>query len=259
MRSRLPHTLEGVIKHMIGCIRLVNKKGRGEVRLDYIGPLTVMTAELSVWEGLPSKRLTRHLRRLERTLCRRGIGRVILPEGFPYAERLERLRPVEPLPFYRGMADVLALGWLEGHGILPGEGRVALAAPWLCPELCGAAERLCRQVRELVIVVPTEGECYAGQLHRQFGLPILPPTAETDVTVAFGQVEGLDGKTIRLYGEQPDLVGMELTAPGVEMLEGCSQPLLTLLWEAGALDRSGIRAIKSTQTLANGSLLCYNN
>lgn len=237
---------------MIGRIQYIREKGRGEISLAYVGPLTVMTAELRHPERMSAKGLARRLKRLERTLCRRGIGRVILPRGFPYTDQLERLRPVETLPFYRAVADVLALGLLDSRGIAPERGRVALAAPWLCPELRNAAERLCPQVRELVIHVPEEGEDYARQLHARYGLPVTPRSAQADVTVAFGPVEGMEGRALALYGKTPDLGGLELTAQGLELPTDCTQPFLALLWEAGALERGALRATISLQTLANG-------
>lgn len=243
---------------MVGCIRHIREKGRGAVSLSYLGPLTVVTAELREPEGLSARRLERRLRRLEGTLCGQGAGRVVLPLDFPYADKLHRLRPVEILPFYRAAADVLALGWLNTHGIPPEQGRVALAGPWLCPELRGAAERLCSQVRELAIRVPEEGEWYARQLHGQYGLPETPPGINPDVTLAFGPVGGMSGPVITLYG-QPDLCGLELSAPGLTLPPGCEQPFLALLWEAGALERKSLRVTNSCQTLANSGTVCYNN
>ncbi len=232
---------------MVGRIEYRGEKGRGSgLKLDYIGPLSVLTATL--WEppGLSSRRLERRIARLERTLARQGVGRVVLPEGFPHACRLKTLRPVETLPFYRAVADVLALGALDCRGIARSAGRVALSAPWLCPELEGTAERLRTQVRTLVIRVRSEGENYARWLHEQYGLPVTPPSTAADVEVAFGPVgAGESGMTLALYGERAELAGLTVTIPEAKLPADCAQPLLALLWEAGSVDRETLRVTKS--------------
>lgn len=244
---------------MVGCIRYIRQKGRGRVSLAYVGTLTVMNAELYEPEGLPERRLLRRLYKLERVLSRQGIGRVVLSEGFPYRDLLRVLRPVETLPFYRGVADMLVLGWLNNRGVPAEMSRVGLAAPWLCPELKGAAERLCSQVRELVIYVPEEGEDYAQWLHSRYGLPVTPYSAQVHITAAFGPVEGVPGEILPLYGERPDLKGLSISAPKLQLPEDCAQQLLALMWEAGALERTGLEVTISPQALANKESMCYNN
>lgn len=98
---------------MVGQIEFIRGAGRGERRMTYVGPLAMMTVTVYGPEGLPQWRLRRRLGRAEKTLLRGGARRVVLPEGFPYAQLLTGLRPVETLPFYRAIADVLALGALE--------------------------------------------------------------------------------------------------------------------------------------------------
>lgn len=243
---------------MVGRIIYRREKGKSGLALEYIGPLSVMTATLWEPEGLSPRRLERRLARVERTLARQGIGRVALPDGFPYGGRLKRLRPVETLPFYRAVADMLALGALDRAGVPRSAGRIALSAPWLCPELAGAAERLCAQVRELVIDVPAEGEDYACLLHERYGLPVMPREAPADVTAAFGPGGGAArGITLRLYGAEAELDGLEVTAPGLELPRDCTRPLLALLWEAGCIDRAGLRVENGPnicpQALENGN------
>ena len=169
---------------MVGRIALYREKGRGGVRPERLGGLTLMTGELYVPPGLARWRLRRRIAGLERALTGLGIGRVVLPEGFPYQDRLARLHAVETLGFYRSNADVLALAALRAAGVEPARAAVALHGPWLCPALTRAAQRLCAQVRTLRIDVPEAGERYARWLQGEYGLPVAPAGGRADVTVA---------------------------------------------------------------------------
>lgn len=220
---------------MIGQIVLVREKGRFRVEEARLGPLQVLRAVIYEPEGLRPWRLRRRLRRAERALVRAGAGRVILGDGFPYGERLDLLRPVDVVPFWRGCADVLALGALAAEGIPLRRGRVALSAPRLCRELEGAAERLCPQVRGLLIDVPG-GEEYARYLQQRSGLPVTPPAAGADVTAAFGPEGGRWGRAVELY-EGGTLNGLTLKAEGMALPPDCGEEILALLWEKGGLAR----------------------
>lgn len=241
---------------MVGRIQYVRERGRKEVAVDHIGPLTVVTATFREPDGLGERRLKKRLYKLEKALYRQGVGRVVLPDGFPHAQRLELLRPVEVLPFFRGIADILALTWLEQRGIAPRQGRVALTAPRLCPELCCTAERLCPRVRELVIRVPEGGEDYARLLHSRYGLPVTPGSVPADVVLAFGPVDRNGEPTLSLYGEGP---AIKPSVEGLDLPEDCAAPFLALLWERGYLVRERLNITFSGQTLANEGSVCYNN
>jgi len=244
---------------VIGCIRHIRARGRNKPVLSYIDNLVLLETQLYEPEGLSARKVEKRLNRLENILCRQGIGRVILPERFPYKSRLKQLRPVEVLPFYREVGDVFALEWLSSRRILPTEARVVLAAPRLCSELQSVAERLCPRVREMVILVPDGGEDYAGVLHSRYGLPVTPCLTEADVTVAFGPVAGLSGKIVRLYENGAETAGLRLSVPGLDLPEEYSQAILALLWEYGRLKREELRATFCHQAIANESMVCYNN
>ena len=218
---------------MVGVLELRRERGRFRLEKAELGPLAALRAAVYAPEGLPLWRLRLRLRKAERALVRAGAGRVILAGGFPYGDRLSLLRPVDPLPFRRGCADVLALGALELEGVSPRRGRLALSAPRLCPELEGAAERLCPQVRGLLIDAPG-GEDYARYLQAKFGLPVTPPAAGADVTVAFGPNGGRWGRCLELHGTA-DLGGLTAAVEGVELPEDCWDQVLALLWEQGAV------------------------
>ncbi|MCI8698339.1 MAG: hypothetical protein HFF29_04450 [Oscillospiraceae bacterium] len=228
---------------MVGRLVLAGEKGRFRLEEDRLGPLEVVRAVVYAPEGLPPWRLRWRLRRAERALVRAGAGRVVLDGGFPYGDRLALLRPVDPLPFFRGCADVLALGALEAEGVDRRRGRVALSAPRLCAELERAAERLCPQVRGLLIDAPG-GEDYARYLQARFGLPVTPPAAGADATVAFGPGGGRWGRCLELYGTA-DLGGLTAAVEEVELPEDCWDQVLALLWERGEVRRENLRVIRA--------------
>ena len=220
---------------MVGWLAFRREKGRFRTEERLIGSMRVIRAVVYEPDGLASWRLRRRLRRAERALVRVGAGRVILGEDFPYKNRLTLLRPVDVVPFRRGCADVLALGALEAEGIPRKRGRVALSGPRLCGELEDAAERLCPQVRGLLINAPG-GEDYARYLQAKFGLPVTPAAAGADVTVAFGPKGERWGRAVELY-EGGTLNGLILKAEGVALPPDCGEKILALLWEKGELNR----------------------
>ena len=220
---------------MVGELICLREKGRGQLERVRLGPLEAVRRTVYAPEGLPEWRLERRLRRAERELCAAHVVRVVLREGFPYGDRLRRLRTVDPLPLWRGTADLLALGLLDARGVPYVRGRVALSAPRMCAELQAAAERLCPLVRGLVIDAPG-GEDYARYLQSKFGLPVTPPSAGAEVTAAFGPGGGRWGPCLELYG-QADLGGLTVTAEGLELTEDCRDQVLALLWERGEVKR----------------------
>ena len=220
---------------MVGELVCLREKGRGRSEQVKLGTLDAVRWTVYAPEGLSERRLERRLRRAERGLCAANVSRVVLRDGFPYGDRLRRLRPVDPLPLWRETADVLALGALDAAGIPYRRGRVALSAPRLCIELESAAERLCPLVRGLLIDAPG-GEDYARYLQAKFGLPVTPPAAGAEVTAAFGPGGGRWGRSLELYG-QADLGGLTVSAEGVELPEDCRDQVLALLWERGVVKR----------------------
>ena len=229
---------------MVGVIDYRRQRGRGGVEVEYLGPLALATAPLFAPPGLSPRRLARRAARIERALTRMGVGRVVFPRDFPHRELFPRLRPVDPVAVYRGAAEVLVLAGLERLGVEPRRSRVALAGPWLCPELRQAAWRLAPQVRTLLIRVPgEEGAAFARQLHREWGLPAAPPSGGAEVEAAFGPgAAGESRLSLALYGEQPRLAGLELRVRGMELPEPWAPGLLCLLWEQGAVRREELYA-----------------
>jgi hypothetical protein len=230
----------GEVMGMLGIVQWERSKGRRAPEQAVFGPLEAIVVTLSAPPGLPDWRLRRRVRRLAGTLSRLGVRRLIAPEDLPHPELLSGFDWVDPVPFYRGMADALALGCIMCKGKEPVRETVALTGPRLCPELMAAAERLCPQVRGVSIQVPGEGADYAGWLHRRYGLPVTPPEGAA-VTAAFGPGGDRWGLELPLYegGGLPE--GMELWLEGLELPQWCAPELLTVLWERGALPRERLR------------------
>lgn len=225
---------EGTV--LLGKLEYVRGPGKAELVPWEAGPLTLGQVTLYEPEGLSRWSLGRRLRKLERLLRRAGVGRVLVPPDFPYPEWAGQWRGVDPLPFYRAIADMLALAGLESRGLDPRRASVCLSAPRLNREVQETAERLCPVVRGLSIDVPGDGADYAAWLHRQYGVPIRN-AAGADVTAAFGPETRGGGLVLRLCEEQLELGGLTVTAPGLELPEGCEAQLLCLLWERGGLER----------------------
>jgi len=225
---------------MLGRLEYVKGPGRVELEAERVGELPLLRGVLREEEGLSRWRLRRRVRKLRRMLARRGVRRLVVPEGFPYAEDFADFGRIEPLHFYRAVLDVLALGCLEAEGIAPERAVVALSAPRLCGELMAAAQRLCPQVRGLLIDVPGEGARYAGWLHRHYGLPVCP-RAGADVTVALSPGGGRWGRVVELSEERVELGGLILAAPELELPPACEEQLLAALWETGLLERGALQ------------------
>ena len=227
---------------MVGRIKYVRGRGRLCSEIEYLYGLTLLSVTLCEPDGLRPRKLERRLEKAERIFRTAEVARVILPSGFPHADGLKQVQPVETLTFYRCMADLLALDLLARRGIDPRSAKVALAGPRLCPELCDAAKRLCRTVREVRIDVPGEdGELFSQLLQREFGLPVLPRTAAADVTVSFGPA--VPAADLDLWGKEPGLNGVRLRAKGLELPPEIEQPVLALLWERGSLRRDGVDVV----------------
>lgn len=224
---------------MLGRVVWEQSPGRTELDLERLGGLTLARATVHVPEGQGRLRRRMGLRRARRFFEQNGVRRLILPQESGDSAFADFGR-VDTLPFHRAVADLLALGALETAGVEPGRASVALSGPRLCPELRAAAERLCPQVRGLVIDVPGEGESYAAWLHRRYGLPVCPG-ARAEVTLSFGPGGGQWGTVLGLYEGGETLAGLRVTGPELELPGDCEDQLLAALWEQGGLEREKLR------------------
>lgn len=210
------------------------EKGRGSSDLHYYGTLPVMTVTVCAPPSIGMWRKGRRMRRAVHALHQAGVRQVIWPKNCPWSLQEAGFAGIEVEALYQAQADRLALGALEGLGISPGEGRVALVAQRLTIPLQRTAQRLCPLVRGLLIQVPGEGEDYARWLHGQYGLPVAPAAAGAEVTVAFSPGGPRWGRCLEVYGDCR-LDGLRLTAPELDLPEDMEELLLAVLWERGAI------------------------
>ena len=226
---------------MTGYLEISRERGRVSSSVSEEYGIPILTVRLCLPEGIRARTLKQRLNRAEQILRKANVHRVIFPPRFPYRECFRAFKAVEPLEFYRSAADVLVLGWLECHGVDRMQGRVALSGARLSPDLEYTARRLCPEVRGICIDVPgEEGAWFAAELQRTYGAPAVPKGMSADLTVEFSPVG--TGR-LWLWGEEPYLDGLRLTAGGVKPPAEIADAVLTLLWEQGKLRREQLRVI----------------
>ena len=184
------------------------------------------------------------LRRAGRTLRLGGTPHVLAPKGF---ERWSLLRswglsPVDPTPLLRAQCAPLAVEALRRQGVDPGGATVALRGLRADRDMERAAVRLCAQVRRLVISAPRGGKEMAQWLRWEFGVPILPEDEGAALALRFapGSFSSED-RALELYGLQPDLAGLSLSAPELEEEDQDDLNLLTALWQGGKLGEGDLK------------------
>lgn len=223
---------------MVGQL-VITPRGRGkteECRL-YGLPVLRSEADQSGFWG------ERRLRGAGRRLRLGGVLRVLTPPDFDRWPILERfgLRPVNPEQFVRAQSVPLALRLLERQGVAPDRAAVALRGARADRDMARAAAQLCPLVRNLIVDAPRGGMELAQWLRREFGVPILPPGEAGQAELHFQAGCPQRETALELYGPRPRLAGLKLTAPGLAEEDRENLPLLTVLWEGGRLDQSGIK------------------
>ncbi len=196
--------------------------------------------------ALPDGDRARRLRQGCRRLRRRGIRRVILawePGDLPVLEGYG-LRPVDPLPLCRAAGAKLALTLVER--VPPRCRRVALRGEQADAGAWAVAEALCPQVGALVLDFDRGEETLARHLRARYGAAPLhlgqspPPQASVELAPRGRPV----GEALRLWGT-PDLLDLELTAPGLELPPELERlPFLELLWETGRVTAEDLAACR---------------
>lgn len=183
----------------------------------------------------------RRLKRAGRSLCAGGAVRALVPAGFDRWPLLLKLglRPVDPGAFLRAQAAPLAASLLERQGLAPDRATVALRGRRADGEMLRAALALCPRVRRLTISAPQGGEELAAWLRREYGLPILPADAPAQASLLLQSgTEPEDANpcpALTLFGPEPDLAGLRLSAPDLAPTDREDLPLLSALWEGGRL------------------------
>lgn len=183
----------------------------------------------------------RRLKRAGRSLYTGGAVRALVPAGFDRWPLLLKLglRPVDPGAFLRAQAAPLAATLLERQGLAPDRATVALRGCRADGEMLRAALALCPRVRRLTISAPQGGEELAAWLRREYGLPILPADAPAQAALLLQPgTEPEDANpcpALTLFGPEPDLAGLRLSAPDLAPTDREDLPLLSALWEGGRL------------------------
>jgi len=184
------------------------------------------------------------LKRAGKNLRLGGALRVLVPRGFDRWPVLEAfgLRQVDPELFVRAQSVPLALGSLERQGLAPEYATVALRGLRADRDMARAAVELCPKVRRLVVDAPQGGRELAQRLRREFGVPILPPGELGQTALRFQEGSpALEETTLDLFGPQPKLAGLTLTALGLAEEDREDLPLLAALWEGGRLGPEDIK------------------
>lgn len=222
---------------MIGQLVLV-PGGRGKVTAGRLYGLPVLRGTVDPSGLFGGCRL----RRAGRELRRKGVLRVLDPDGLLPASGGLGLRPVDPEPFVRAQAVPLVLAALERQGLSPGQAAVALRGLRADRDMARAAEQLCPQVRTLIIDAPRGGPELAARLRREFGMAVLPPRELGRAALVFqAGVPAGEEAALELFGAEPRLAGLSLTAPGLEEGDREDLPLLAALWEGGRLGPEDIK------------------
>ena len=217
--------------------QLVFDGGRGGPRRALLYGLPVLRCQADP-EGFWGER---RLKRAGRSLCAGGAVRALVPAGFDRWTLLLKLglRPVDPGAFLRAQAAPLAASLLERQGLAPDRATVALRGRRADGEMLRAALALCPRVRRLTISAPQGGEELAAWLRREYGLPILPADAPAQAALLLQPgTEPEDANpcpALTLFGPEPDLAGLRLSAPDLAPTDREDLPLLSALWEGGRL------------------------
>lgn len=217
--------------------QLVFDGGRGGPKRAFLYGLPVLRCQADP-EGFWGER---RLKRAGRSLCAGGAVRALVPAGFDRWPLLLKLglRPVDPGAFLRAQAAPLAASLLERQGLAPDRATVALRGRRADGEMLRAALALCPRVRRLTISAPQGGEELAAWLRREYGLPILPADAPAQAALLLQPgTEPEDANpcpALTLFGPEPDLAGLRLSAPDLAPTDREDLPLLSALWEGGRL------------------------
>ena len=224
--------------NVIGRLEFVpGGRGRGELVSLYGLPVLQTRAD-------PEGRFGEHrVRRAGRVMKRGGVRRTILPAGFNQWELLERfgLRHIDPAPLLRANAPELAVEALRGRDADPARATVALSGGRADGEMFRCAAALCLRVRRLVVDAEG-GEDLAFRLREMFGIPVLPREHPAQLELCLhpgGRVRG--EPRLEMFGQEPELEGLKLTAPGLDERDREALDVLALLWERGKLSLGEIK------------------
>ena len=164
-----------------------------------------------------------------RILARENIREAVFLTLTPRERRAFERRGIVPIPcatLYRATAEAIVRRVMAQRGLEPRRATLAFVAEELTPEFRRMVERLCGEVRYVLLRVPGAEEL-ARQLQQRYGVAARPwqssAAPRADLCVAFGSAEA-GGEALRV-GENLNVV-YESEHPNA---------LLSALLRAGAL------------------------
>ena len=164
-----------------------------------------------------------------RILARENIREAVFLTLTPRERRAFERRGIVPIPcatLYRATAEAIVRRVMAQRGLEPRRATLAFVAEELTPEFRRMVERLCGEVRYVLLRVPGAEEL-ARQLQQRYGVAARPwqssAAPRADLCVAFGSAEA-SGEALRV-GENLNVV-YESEHPNA---------LLSALLRAGAL------------------------
>ncbi len=183
------------------------------------------------------------LEKAGKMLRRAGVRRVLTPVGFQGWDVLERrgLCRVESAGFLRANGGQLILAALRRRGWDPHRCAVALRDVRAGRDMAATAEELCPMVRNLCISAPRGGQKLKEYLRREYGVALCPDHCGVEGAVCLAPGTRQEGEVVlRLYGEDPELCGVELSLPGVKTGDTQVIELFAALWEAGKVRKGDL-------------------
>ena len=201
---------------------------------------------LRIWQeevlGMPLLRFEmpeiakhRTVKKLERFFGRWRVHRVLnTPQSWPGGS----LPPLsETRSLWMAKAPEVTLALLEGQGISPAAAAVEFFGDRFPPQGRRILLSLLPRVRTISLNVPVE-EGFLWLLQREYGLS--PLGIRGDVAICFSPAAR--PLLLPLWQERPTAAGLTLTAPELQLPDGCPElPLLAALAEQGRLGQGQIR------------------
>lgn len=227
---------------MVGLIEFTEGPGKHTAVREQLGGMDCLRLNLCGGKRKGEFRQRREVRWMRRMFSSWGVKHILVPEGSSLGDAFEQSLLVDFAPFNRGIADLLALGWLDQRGLAPKGAVVGLSAPRMSYEVRQTAQLLAGRVKGLRIDVPGEGAVFANWLHREYGIPIREG-GQADVSLLFvGEKRG-EGPWIDLSERGGIPAGLRVTAPELKLPPLYEEQILALMWGRGGLARSQIRVI----------------
>lgn len=216
------------------------RRGGVKVRERVILRCRFLEAEIPRGPHTPEAVMRRRVAAAARRLEKRGIRQVVLPEDFPWRDRLGGLQAVSALPLRQALAADWVRWALVRQGTAAAGARVAVCVDRLTGEVVRTVTELSLRHRYVLLDLPYGGEELCRQLRREYGVSVLlRPTreqlGEADAAVLFAP-RTVPAKTVLpVYDEGSPLPPLSLPpALEAQLPAGVDrEQLLSLLRENG--------------------------